>query len=131
MRRQHWQDWLTAIIGIWTFITPWVLVHTAPAAATGTAVATSAALTGVDWSFHLVGLAIAIVGIAAIVARRLWEEWVDVVLGAWLFASPWILNFAGSTALRWNAVIMGAAVVILAGWVLLNESSPSRPERHA
>jgi ABC-type uncharacterized transport system permease subunit len=131
MRRQHWQDWLTAIVGIWTFITPWVLVQTAPAATTGTAVAASAAGSGVDWSFHLVGLAIAIVGIAAIAARRLWEEWVDVVLGAWLLASPWILKFTDHTALTWNALIMGAVVVILSAWVLMAESRPGRPERHA
>jgi SPW repeat len=122
MKTRHWQDWLTALIGIWTFVSPWVLAHYLP----GVAITASVA-----WSFHLVGLAIAIVGIGAILAYRLWEEWVDVILGAWLFASPTILRFGDIAGLRWNAMIMGALVVILAAWVLLGESRPQRPERPA
>src|SRR5688572_1682997 len=45
------------------------------------------------------------------VARR-WQDWANLVLGAWVFASPWVLNYAGTAAL--NAYVMGAGIVVFA-----------------
>jgi hypothetical protein len=118
MKEKRWQDVILAVIGIWTFLSPWLL-----GSAAGLGLTTSAV-----WSFHVVGLAIAAAGIAAIVAYRFWEEWVEVVLGLWLLASPWILHFQDLAGLRWNAILMGLAVVLLAASVLVGER---RPERHA
>ena len=44
---------------------------------------------------------------------RDWEEWINVVAGAWLVASPWVLGIA-SVAARWNFVAVGVLVVVLA-----------------
>ncbi len=44
------------------------------------------------------------------------EAYIDVVnliLGAWLFMSPWIFGFAGGMA-GWNAWIFGAAIMLVA-----------------
>lgn len=38
----------------------------------------------------------------------------NVILGAWLIISPFILNYTSSAA-RWDQVIIGIAVVVLAG----------------
>lgn len=46
------------------------------------------------------------------VARR-WQDWANLVLGTWLFASVWLLGYAGSTA-AWNAAIMGVGIVVFA-----------------
>jgi hypothetical protein len=113
MLRQRWQNWLIAFVGLWVFVSPWVVPYLfPPEVATGL----------VAWSHYLVGLAILAMGVAALAAYRMWEEWVDVALGAWLLASPWLLGFAAMTALTWNAVIMGLIVVLLSGWVLYTES---------
>jgi len=37
-------------------------------------------------------------------------EWLNVILGAWLFLSPWILGFAGTSAAAWSAWIVGGLV---------------------
>ncbi len=42
-------------------------------------------------------------------------EWANLVLGAWLFLSPWILGFSGTSAAAWSAWVLGALVVILSG----------------
>jgi hypothetical protein len=39
---------------------------------------------------------------------------VNLVLGAWLFLSPWILGFAPQAAVSWNAWISGVVVAGLA-----------------
>jgi ABC-type molybdate transport system permease subunit len=46
------------------------------------------------------------------VARR-WQDSANLILGAWLFVSPWVLDHAGTTAAL-NAHVMGAAVVVFA-----------------
>lgn len=44
-----------------------------------------------------------------------WQDWVNIVLGAWLLMAPWALGFAepqGPAA--WTAWALGAAVIIFA-----------------
>ena len=45
-------------------------------------------------------------------------EWVNVVLGGWLFLSPWIFGFTGNAGAAWSAWIIGGVVLILAVWAL-------------
>lgn len=44
-----------------------------------------------------------------------WQDWLNLLLGAWLFASPWALKYAddGSFAAR-NAWLLGAAIISVA-----------------
>jgi len=46
-------------------------------------------------------------------ARRRWQDWANLVLGSWIFVSPWVLDYTGTTA-AWNAYIMGAGIVVFA-----------------
>lgn len=44
------------------------------------------------------------------------ESWADVVnllLGVWLFLTPWIFGYAGTTTAAWNAWIAGALIAVL------------------
>ena len=44
-----------------------------------------------------------------------WQDYLDVLLGAWIAASPWVLDFSGEYPVAaWNAVIIGGAIVVLA-----------------
>lgn len=43
-------------------------------------------------------------------ARR-WQDWVNLLLGAWLVASPWALGYAGDVpSAAWNAYALGLAI---------------------
>lgn len=57
-------------------------------------------------------------------AARRWQDWANLVLGAWIFVSPWVLDYAGTTA-AWNAYIAGAGLVV---FVLLAAYMPSASE---
>jgi hypothetical protein len=127
--KKHWQDWGNLVLGLWVFISPWFLQQiTATGAEAGSAATSSA----VVWNLYIVGIAIAALAGTALFAFQAWEEWTNLALGAWLFASPWVLGFSSSALLMWNAVIVGALVVALAGWALSpTQDSEQGPTKHA
>jgi hypothetical protein len=63
----------------------------------------------------IAGLLIAMLSIAALTAFALWEEWLNLIVGLWLNASPWLLGFQGSRAMTIDVVI-GAVVAVLAAF---------------
>jgi hypothetical protein len=42
------------------------------------------------------------------------QDWINLVLAACLFISPWIIGFSGDTSPTWNAWIVGAALAVIA-----------------
>ena len=58
---------------------------------------------------------IAVLSIAALTAFAVWEEWLNLIAGLSVVASPWLLGFQDSDALRVNVVI-GAVVAALAAF---------------
>jgi len=48
-----------------------------------------------------------------------WPDWLNMLLGAWLFASPWLLHYAEDLPrAAWSAWISGAAIVLFAAIAL-------------
>ncbi|MBN2197728.1 SPW repeat protein [Candidatus Wolfebacteria bacterium] len=60
-------------------------------------------------------------------------NWVQLILGVWVFVSPWILGFSDITTALWSNIIAGALIVIFSLWEIfgsksasiINETSPS------
>ena len=86
-------------LGVILLISPWLLDFSGHQLATWNAVAS--------------GAVIAILTFAAFVRTREWEEWVDLVVGLWVIASPWLLGFAGVSSALWTHLIIGVLVTIL------------------
>ena len=110
-----WQDWVNLVLGIWLFIVPWVI---APVAA---------GVTG--WNAWLIGAAIFFVSLWALaMPSSPWPEWINIVLGAWLFIAPWVLGYAIGSTRSWDAWIVGVVVVVLATWAVAVKSgyNPAR-----
>src|SRR5579871_1840311 len=55
------------------------------------------------------------------VVKSVGADWVNVLFGAWVVASPFALGFADNLPVRWDNVAVGAAVVLLAF------AAPKRP----
>ncbi len=51
-------------------------------------------------------------------------SWVNLVLGAWLAVSPFILGLTSVNAALWNDITIGIAVVFFAAVGLLNRFNP-------
>ena len=55
-----------------------------------------------------------------------WEEWVGLLIGFWVLASPWILGFPHSSGMH-VAVFVGIAVIYLSTlelWLIYNPEWP-------
>ena len=102
IRNARWQDVVNLLLGAWLFISPWVLGFSDAGL-----VATSA------WVF---GIIVAGLALAAIFAYRIWEEWVEAAIGAWVFISPWVLGATSNPRILWSSLIAGALLAILALW---------------
>lgn len=103
----QWQHAVNFLLGVWLFLSPWILGYTATQAAA--------------WNAYVLGIVIAVLGVAAVMQFQKWEAWLAALGGVWLVVSPWILGFAAIGAAMWNAVIVGLAVAILAIWSALGE----------
>lgn len=47
-----------------------------------------------------------------------WQDGISLLLGIWLFMSPWQLAFTGTSAAFWTAVVFGVVIVLMALMVL-------------
>ncbi len=101
---RRWQDWLNVILGVWLFLSPWIL---------GFSGAGNAA-----WNAWIIGVAIVVFAAIAVSTPRQWEEIVNLLLGIWMVISPWVLACAGTRAAEANAIIVGLLVILFAGWAM-------------
>lgn len=100
---RNWQDWVSLVLGVWLFISPWQLqyVDVSP-------VASQAA-----W---VIGAVLFVVGLLSRFTFHVAEEIIDIVLGLCLIISPWALGYVSVTMAAGNAVIVGALVSLLSLW---------------
>jgi hypothetical protein len=96
----RWQDWLALVLGAWVIISPWIF---------GIEIGGTLA-----WTAWILGALIVLVALWALAMPDLqWSEYLQILLGAALFVSPWVMNYANPiTNFTWSAWIVG---VILAG----------------
>ena len=91
---------LNVVLGIILIVSPWAVGF--------------AAAELPSWNAVISGAVIAIVAFAAFVRLRAWEEWISLVVGLWVLASPWLLGFAGLSSAFWTHLTVGLMVVALA-----------------
>jgi hypothetical protein len=41
-----------------------------------------------------------------------WEDWMGVVLGAWMLVSPWTLGYVDNAPAAMNALVMGTVLIL-------------------
>ena len=75
---KQWEDWASWILGIWLALSPWALSFDYEPPAVRNAV--------------VLGLSMILVEVVELSVFRDWEEWINIILGTWLVASPWALG---------------------------------------
>jgi hypothetical protein len=45
-----------------------------------------------------------------------WEEWLNLLLGLWVVAAPWVLGFAAITSAMTAHVVLGLLIAASAAW---------------
>ena len=82
------------------------------------------------WSKLTVGVVVTLFAAIRVVrpARTAPLSLVNVLLGAWMVASPFVLGYSAAAGPAWNDVVVGAIVVLLAGVSWLAAGVPSLEE---
>ena len=105
MKKQYsWQDFVSLYLGAWAFLTPWLIGHPVGSA--------------VIASYVISGVLISIFAITGLVVFRPWPECANIVLGAWMIVSPWVLGVRAIGSLTENALLIGTLVIICSGLAL-------------
>ena len=107
---KQWEDWCSWLLGLWLCISPWALRFDLDPIVTRTAVIT--------------GILIILAEMMTLSVYRAWEEWINVILGAWLVICPWVLGISSSAA-RNNFVVIGLLVLALAFYEIWDERRQS------
>lgn len=119
------------ILAIWLFVSPWVLHF---AAATGSETANAPGLAAeahfATWNAWISAALIVIAAVIAIAVAGFWQERIALVLGAWVFAAPWVLGFNDLPPAAWDHWMVGLFVFLFAAWALPSATQePYRPSR--
>ena len=114
-RSNRWQDWCNLILAIWLFISPWVLQFGSGAqpAAQGTGGGAIAATSNAAWNAWVLGVIVFLVALSAIGRMEFWQEWINLLLGIWIFIAPWVLGFVNLANASWDHWVVGALIFLI------------------
>ena len=90
---------LNFLFGLWLIISPYILSYDNSQS---------------KWQQTIAGVIVAILAAVRYFALdQVWASWVNAVVGLWMIIAPFATNFQPAAA-RWNAVIFGILVGIVA-----------------
>ncbi|MGP0089782.1 MAG: SPW repeat protein [Xanthobacteraceae bacterium] len=108
-----WEDWTTLLLGIWLCASSSVLQFNDPLATENLVVVGFLVIIGELYTFYTL---------------RLWEEWINIILGAWLIVSPWVLGVTTPPA-KANTIVVGALLLALALYEMWDDRRDHSPSR--
>ena len=97
--------WITGLLGLAFIAAPWVFSYND----------NNTAL----WTSIVLGAVVALVSAYKVIVRDAedyWEYWVAGLAGAVAIIAPFVLGFNALTEALWTSIIVGALVLILAGY---------------
>jgi len=75
----HGQDAGKVVLALWLFVAPWMFNYSQVRLPV--------------WNGDAVAIVVAVSSVAAMLKFNKWEEWISIVAGFWLIASPWLLDY--------------------------------------
>jgi SPW repeat len=94
---------INILLGIWLIVSPWVFDYSGRAPVLNSV--NVGALISILAAFRL-GTLDRSAGLSAI----------NLILGLWTIASPWVCDFSANVGAVWDNVLLGIAVATLASW---------------
>lgn len=108
MKKISLQDWMNIVLGTWLFASPWIMNY-------------ADALPKAAWSAWIAGAAIVVFAAVAGWIPKATREVANILLGAWVAVSPWVLKWTTNQDVMVNAVVVGVLVMSLAIWAAKSE----------
>ena len=100
---RQWEDWTSWAIGIGLALSPWIFMFWPDARAMENAV--------------VCGFLLVFLEAVTLTVQRRWEEYANIVIGAWLVISPFVLGVSSGAA-RALFIVVGLVVIALAAMEL-------------
>ena len=104
---RRWQDQVILLLGVWLFISPWVLGFPSDSP--------------IAINAYIAGAIIAALAAFDLYKTYAWAVVINLLAGLWVAVSPWVPALAERGTMLGNSVIVGAAVVVLALWELRSD----------
>ena len=108
---RRWQDQVILLLGIWLFVSPWVFGYPG-----GSPAALNA---------FIAGAVMAILAAFDLYKTYVWAVLLNIVIGAWVAVSPWLVGIAADRGMTWSMAVVGIATIVLGLWELRTD-----PELH-
>lgn len=116
----RWQDPANMVLAVWLFISPWVLQFGSNAS-TAQPVSGAAAVNAVSnaaWNAWVLAVIVFLVALSALGSFARYargQEWINLLLGIWIFVAPWALGFAYGPfpAASWDHWVVGALIFLV------------------
>jgi len=108
---------INVLLGCWLIVSPWIFSY--------------AGNQGGLWNSIVAGIIVLLVAANRIYSPRsgVTLSWLNLLLGLWTIASPWIYGYYDNTAAMWDCVAVGIAIVAMASWsrrgTVLTEHTPT------
>jgi len=51
-----------------------------------------------------------------------WTGRIELILGIWIFISPWAMGYASLSPVLWNNIIVGAVMALLGLWEIFGKA---------
>ena len=103
-RTARWQDWTAFALGLWLAVSPWIVGYESDHAATANAA--------------FVGVALALGAHFEIGLDELWAEWINLAVGLWLLAAPFLFAYGPGPVATGHSILVGCLVCWLAASAL-------------
>ncbi len=49
------------------------------------------------------------------------DSWAQLILGAWVLISPWVLGFSSFSVMKWSNMTVGVALILINVWRLFGD----------
>ncbi|MFC5458645.1 SPW repeat protein [Massilia niabensis] len=104
---KRWQDGVILLLGVWLFVSPWVFGYPSdspPAVNAFIAGAIIAALAAFD-----------------LYKTYVWAVLVNIIVGAWVAASPWVVDVVADGRMSMSMLVVGIATIVLGLWEMRSD----------
>jgi hypothetical protein len=109
----RFQDWTNLAVGFGLAIYPWVIGYADNVVATRVSV--------------IAGALVFLVAGAALIRFAEWEEWLNMLLGLCVAASPFVFGLTGNEMATQALFLGGLIVIAMSGWELWAAHHPEPP----
>ena len=104
---RRWQDGVILLLGVWLIVSPGVLGYPSESPP-----ATNA---------YIAGAIIAALAAFDLYKTYVWAVLVNIVVGAWVAVSPWLVDVVADRAMSTSMLVVGIATIVLGLWEMRSD----------